>query len=197
MLDSNQCRMHATFLKSAVNIDGLPQSDKPQIALLGRSNVGKSSLLNNLTDQKGLARVSATPGRTQMINVFDVDKRFFLIDLPGYGFAKTSKVKRVAFEGLLNHYLNRTEKLRLALVIIDARLGPTDIDREMFAFLEDTRKPFAIIANKIDKLTKNEVGQLTKMLADDYPGVTVILHSNVTKKGAGEVRQLIEKAITK
>ncbi|MBI5654109.1 YihA family ribosome biogenesis GTP-binding protein [Candidatus Uhrbacteria bacterium] len=187
--------MNATFLKSIVKIDDLPKSDRPHIAFLGRSNVGKSSLLNSLTGQKGLARVSATPGRTQTINVFDVDKRFYLIDLPGYGYAKTSKVKRVAFEGLLNQYLNRTENLKLSLVIIDARLGPTDIDREMFAFLEDTQKPFVVIANKTDKLKKTEIAALTKMLADDYPGVTVVLHSNVTNKGAGEIRQLIEQAI--
>jgi GTP-binding protein len=187
--------MHATFLKSAVRVEDLPIGDKAQIAMLGRSNVGKSSLLNHLVDQKGLARVSATPGRTQTINLFDVDKRFFLVDLPGYGYAKTSKAKRVAFEGLLNDYLNQAQNLKLALVIIDARHGPLDIDREMFAFLHQIQIPFAIIANKIDKLTKSDSAALTRKLGTDFPGVTVILHSNLTNKGQGEIRQTIERAI--
>lgn len=187
--------MKATFLKSLTDLKDFPKSDKPQIVMVGRSNVGKSSLLNHLTGQKGLARVSSTPGRTQTINLFDVDNKYLLVDLPGYGFAKASKVKRVAFEGMLNDYLRDAQNLKLALVIVDARLGPTEIDHQMFDFLNECSVPFSIIANKIDKLSQSELVALKRKFAADYPGVTVILHSNVTGKGRGEIQQTIEKAI--
>ncbi|MDQ7814393.1 MAG: ribosome biogenesis GTP-binding protein YihA/YsxC [Patescibacteria group bacterium] len=187
--------MNATFLKSIVNIEDLPKSDRPQIALVGRSNVGKSSLINHLVNQKNLARVSASPGRTRTINIFDVDKRFFLIDLPGYGFAKASKEKRIAFENLLNDYMTRAEHLKFVLVIVDARLGLSDIDREMLTFLETTSVPFAVIANKIDKLKKSEILALQREVAKDEHGIKLILHSNVTDSGQGEIRQAIEQAI--
>jgi len=187
--------MNATFLKSIVNIEDLPKSDRPQIALVGRSNVGKSSLINHLVNQKNLARVSASPGRTRTINIFDVDKRFFLIDLPGYGYAKASKEKRIAFENLLNDYMIRAEHLKFVLVIVDARLGLSDIDREMLTFLETTSVPFAVIANKIDKLKKSEILALQREVAKDEHGIKLILHSNVTDSGQGEIRQAIEQAI--
>lgn len=187
--------MNATFLKSIVNIEDLPKSDRPQIALVGRSNVGKSSLINHLVNQKNLARVSASPGRTRTINIFDVDRRFFLIDLPGYGFAKASKEKRIAFENLLNDYMTRAEHLKFVLVIVDARLGLSDIDREMLTFLETTSVPFAVIANKIDKLKKSEILALQREVAKDEHGIKLILHSNVTDSGQSEIRQAIEQAI--
>jgi len=195
MLENEHIYMNATFLKSIVDIDDLPKSDRPQVALVGRSNVGKSSLINHLVNQKNLARVSASPGRTRTINIFDVDKRFFLIDLPGYGFAKASKEKRIAFENLLNDYMTRAEHLKFVLVIVDARLGLSDIDREMLTFLETTSVPFAVIANKIDKLKKSEILALQREVAKDEHGIKLILHSNVTDSGQGEIRQAIEQAI--
>lgn len=189
--------MNATFIKSAASIEDLPKNDRPQIVMVGRSNVGKSSLLNRLTGQKGLARVSSTPGRTQTINLFDVDGKFLLVDLPGYGFARASKVKRVAFEGMLNDYLRDAPNLKLALVIVDARLGPTEIDHQMFDFLDECGVPFTIIANKIDKLSQSELAALKRKFETDFPSVAVILHSNVTGKGRGEIQQAIEMALKK
>jgi GTP-binding protein len=187
--------MKATFLKSLTDLKDLPKSTKPQIAMVGRSNVGKSSLLNHLTGEKNLARVSSTPGRTQTINLFDVDGKYLLVDLPGYGFAKASKVKRVAFEGMLNEYLRDAQNLKLALVIVDARLGPTEVDHLMFDFLKECDVPFSIIANKIDKLSQSELVALKRKFEIDFPSLTVILHSNVTGKGRGEIQQAIEMAL--
>lgn len=188
-------RMATTFIKSLTDLKDFPKTDKPQIVMVGRSNVGKSSLLNHLTGQKNLARVSSTPGRTQTINLFDVDNKYFLVDLPGYGFAKASKVKRVAFEGMLNDYLRDAQNLKLALVIVDARLGPTYIDHQMFDFLNECNVPFSIIANKIDKLSQSELVALKRKFETDFPSIMVILHSNVTGKGRGEIQQAIEMAL--
>lgn len=185
----------ATFLKSATNLEQLPQDTKPHIAMVGRSNVGKSSLINHLSNQKGLARVSSEPGRTQTINLFNVDGRFYLVDLPGYGFAKNSKAKREDFAGMLRDYLWQAEQLKLVLLIIDARIGPTDLDRDMLAYLASGRIPVALIINKIDKLSNSESIQLQRMLEATYPQINFIPHSNVTGQGRGEIWQAIEQAV--
>ena len=187
--------MTTTFLKSIVKLEELPTDEKPQVAFVGRSNVGKSSLLNNLTGQVGLAKVSAEPGRTQTLNLFSVDSRYYLVDLPGYGFAKTSKAKREGFGELIREYLWQTQALRLVLLIIDARIGPTDLDREMMEYLQSGSIPFSIIVNKIDKLSRTESDRLMRSLEANLPGVTLLFHSNVTGQGLGEIRQTIEQVV--
>lgn len=187
--------MPITFLKSVTRLEDLPTGNKPHIAFVGRSNVGKSSLLNDLANQKNLARVSAEPGRTQTINLFDVDGRFYLVDLPGYGFAKTSKAKREDFSGMLREYLWQATNLKLVLLIIDARIGPTDLDRDMLAYLESGRIPVALIANKIDKLSHSESINLQRQLEATYPQIPLIPHSSVTSTGKGEILHTIEQTI--
>lgn len=189
--------MTTTFLKSLTNLEELPADDKPQVAFVGRSNVGKSSLLNNLTGQDGLARVSAEPGRTQAINLFHVDNRYYLVDLPGYGFAKTSKAKREGFGDMIRDYLWHAQALRLVLLIIDARIGPTDLDREMIDYLQSGGIPFCVIANKIDKLSRTEAIRLMKSLEASTPGLHLLFHSNVTGQGLGEIKQTIEQVVRK
>lgn len=187
--------MSTLFIKSAIQIDDLPKSDKPHIAFVGRSNVGKSSLLNHLTGQKGLARESATPGRTQTINVFEVSNRYYLIDLPGYGYAKTSKEKRAGFGDMIRDYLWFAKHLKLVLLIIDARIGPTDLDREMIAYLESGKIPFVMVVNKVDKLSHSEFIRAMQQLEATYPSTVLIPHSNVTGKGNGEINEVIAKAL--
>ncbi|MBP6944692.1 YihA family ribosome biogenesis GTP-binding protein [Patescibacteria group bacterium] len=187
--------MAITFLKSATKLEELPNDTKPQIAFVGRSNVGKSSLLNHLTGQKDLARVSAEPGRTQTINLFNVDGRYYLVDLPGYGFAKTSKAKRQDFAGMLRDYLWQAQQLRLVLLMIDARVGPTDLDRDMLAYLDSGKIPVVLIVNKIDKLSNSESINLQRMLESQYPQISFIPHSNVTGKGRGEILDVIEQMV--
>jgi GTP-binding protein len=187
--------MIATFVKSATRLADLPQDTKPHIAFVGRSNVGKSSLLNSLTKQKNLAHVSAQPGRTQTINLFDVDRRFYLVDLPGYGFAKTSKAKRQDFAGILRDYLWQTQQLKLVLLIIDARIGPTDLDRDLLGYLASGKIPVTLVVNKIDKLSNSESIQLQRMLEATYPHLTFIPHSNITGVGRGEIWQTIERTV--
>ena len=187
--------MLATFLKSAVRLEDLPKSDKPHIAFVGRSNVGKSSLLNHLVNQKNLARVSSEPGRTQTINLFDADGRCFLVDLPGYGYAKTTKEKRRGFLGMISDYLWQAQQLKLVFLVMDARVGLTDLDREMLAYLQSGRIPFAIIINKIDKLARSESIRLFQSLEANIPDALLLPHSIITGEGRGEIWQEIERAI--
>lgn len=187
--------MPTVFVKSALRIEDFPPGDKPQIAMVGRSNVGKSSLINDLIGSKDLARVSAEPGRTRLINIFDVDKRFFLVDLPGYGYAKTSKEKRAGFADLISSYLWESQQLKLVVLIIDARIGPTDLDREMISVLMAANIPFVMVANKIDKLSRSEAINLSRQLDAYFPGTPIIPHSSITSEGKGEIRAMIDKVI--
>lgn len=189
--------MSVTFLKSLTNVEDLPHDGKPQVAMVGRSNVGKSSLINDLGGDKTLARVSAEPGRTQTINLFDVNGQYLLTDLPGYGFAKTSKQKREVFSEMIRDYLWRTEELALVVLIIDARIGPTDLDRDTIEYLQSGGIPFVMVANKIDKLSRSETIQLTDHLIAHYPHLPIILHSSVSGVGRGELLSLIERYVKK
>jgi len=189
--------MSAIFLKCLTKIEDLPIGNKPHVAIVGRSNVGKSSLINHLTMQKGLARVGASPGRTQTINLFEIDKRYFLVDLPGYGFAKMSKDKRSGFIDMISHYLNRAPNLKLVLLIVDASIPPTDLDHEMLVFLQTAAIPAVVVLNKIDKLSKNQAIVLIKKFKTDFPDNECITHSTFTSKGRGEIWEAIERAVRK
>jgi len=182
----------AEFVKSFSTAIGVPD-DLPQIACLGRSNVGKSSLINTLTGQKNLARTSATPGRTQLINLFRINKAFYLVDLPGYGYAQVSKKERERLENLVYEYLNNAKHLRWALVIIDAYVGPTDLDDETLAFLESARIPHLIVANKYDQLSRTIQSQRYEELRSRYPTVPIVPFSSVTGLGKQQLLTLIQK----
>lgn len=187
--------MNAEFVLSTIDLKRLPKNDKPHIAMVGRSNVGKSSLINSLTQRTDLARVSSSPGRTQTMNLYAIDHRYYLMDLPGYGYAKTSQEQRVAFADMLDRYLRETEQLKLVLLIIDARLGPTGYDQEMIENLRTYEIPFVIIVNKIDKLKKAEEAQLLKSLGEYFPDVQIISHSNVEKGKRDVILHAIEDAV--
>jgi GTP-binding protein len=188
--------MHSEFVSSTVDLARLPQNDKPHIAMLGRSNVGKSSLINSLTQRKDLARVSGAPGRTQTMNLYAIDNRYYLMDLPGYGYAKVSQEQRVVFADMLGDYLTKVAQLKLALLIIDARLGPTEYDQEMVDYLRSLDIPFVIIVNKIDKLKQAEAASLLKSLGEYYPDIQLIPHSNIEKGKREVILRAIEEAIT-
>lgn len=192
-----QCRISphmasATFLQSYSDPTVLPEGI-PQIAFLGRSNAGKSSLINAITGVKGLARTSATPGRTRLLNVFEVDRRYHLVDLPGYGFATGSKMEREELTQLIDGYLTATESLKLAVVIVDARLGPTRIDDEMIESLRMSGVPLVIIANKADKCSKSELAKMMASIRAANPDAIVIAHSVVSGIGKGELLDQIQK----
>lgn len=143
----------AEFKCSSERISQVPKDPLKDIAFIGRSNVGKSSLINMLTGRPGLAKVSGTPGKTRLINHFLIDDRWYLVDLPGYGYARTSKVARNEFSKLITDYVLRCEKMHLLFVLIDIRLEPQQIDRRFIEMLGEHGIPFAIIFTKADKLS--------------------------------------------
>jgi len=188
--------MQVKFLKSLTKLEDMPAGDtKPQVAFVGRSNVGKSSLINHITGRKDLARVSAEPGRTRTINLFEIDNRFLLVDLPGYGFAKTSKTNRQVFSDMLNDYLWQAKQLKLVFLIIDGRLGPTALDREMLNYIKASGTPLVMIVNKADKLSNSETTNTISSLEAAYPGIELILHSNVNGKGLSEIIETIQRCL--
>jgi GTP-binding protein len=146
----------AIFVISSANYKKCPPADKPEIAFIGRSNVGKSSLINMILGNKNLAKTSARPGKTQLINHFLVNKNYYLVDLPGYGWAQASKTQRIGWNKMLNQYLLNRENLVCLFVLVDIRLPPQKIDLLFIDWLTNNNIPFAIILTKADKISKQQ-----------------------------------------
>ncbi|MEM7158287.1 MAG: ribosome biogenesis GTP-binding protein YihA/YsxC [Myxococcota bacterium] len=168
--------VEAQFVISAPDVAGCPPADRPEVAFAGRSNVGKSSLLNALTGRRGLARVSRTPGRTQLLNVFDVELRgpgdaqrsIRVVDLPGYGFAAARAEIRQSFAPMIEGYLTDRESLRALIVLVDARRGSfRDDDLDLLQFASEQELPSLLVATKCDKLGASKRGLLRRTLAKD------------------------------
>lgn len=190
----------ADFVCSNSDYKKCPAPDKPEFAFIGRSNVGKSSLINMLVGKKGLAKTSGTPGKTQLINHFIINNSWYLVDLPGYGYAKTSQSNRVKWEKMILDYLTQRENLLNIFVLIDSRLEPQKIDIEFINELGESELPFAIIFTKSDKLTKNELAksmaQYKKKLLewwDELP--PLYISSSETGIGKDEVLGYMESLI--
>lgn len=181
-----------TFVTSAATTEQLPVNNKPHVALVGRSNVGKSSFINHLANQKQLAHSSSTPGRTRLMNVFDVDGRYQLIDLPGYGYAVGRKSTDLNFDDMIGSYLE-TPNQKLILLLIDARIGTTDLDGAMIQFLQEERIAFGIVVNKMDKLKRSEQAMLKKKLTTDHPFVSFFFHSIQDDASLGDIKSFILK----
>lgn len=145
------------FVKSSSDFSQCPEDGLPEFAFIGRSNVGKSSLINYLTNRKSLAKTSSTPGKTQLINHFKVDDLMYFVDLPGYGYAKVSKGKKKIFQQLITDYLESAKKLYCLFVLIDSRHKPQSIDLEFLEYLGIREIPFVLVFTKIDKLSSNQV----------------------------------------
>lgn len=186
----------ATFITSVASRDKFLKIDKPIIAVAGKSNVGKSSLINMLANQKKLARTSVTPGRTRLINYFDFGE-FVLADLPGYGFAKVSKEEKKKWGDLLESFLS-TQKINLLLSLVDIRHEPTADDKMMINYLYHYAVPFALVATKADKLAKTKIKPRVKEIATSLKVGFADLTATSAETGYGkdELLHIIEKAIT-
>lgn len=186
----------AEYVTSAVKPSQYPQEDWPEIAFLGRSNVGKSSLINSLCNHRGLALVSGTPGKTQTINFFKVTSKFidsnkeekrknwYLVDLPGYGFAKTNKGSRDQWGRFIRQYVEESKRLRLLCLLIDGRHPDLPIDRQAYEWLVSAGIPLQIVATKMDKLKSSEAAKNLRQLTAQYPGLSpTISYSSLKHKG--------------
>lgn len=154
--------MRVKFLKSALRPEDYPQAGIPEVAFAGRSNVGKSSLLNCLWGLRGLARTSSTPGRTRTINFYLVEERYLFVDLPGYGYARVPISMRLRWREAIESYFHSPRNLKGVVLIMDSRLGPTDLDRQMFLWLRELRLPTIPVLTKADKATQKELSQAQK-----------------------------------
>lgn len=185
----------AEFVKSAFSYEHWIEDDRPEIAFLGRSNVGKSSLINSLLQRKGLARTSNTPGRTQSINYFLINDAFYFVDLPGYGYAKVSKSMRADWGVMAEEYLSQREQLVLCIQLIDSRHEPTRLDMQLNEWLNFNGKPHLAVATKTDKLSTNQLSKQLKAIRLALKFSDVIAYSAETGKGRDEVWRSIERAI--
>lgn len=185
----------ARFVKSATQPDDFPRDQRPEIAFCGRSNIGKSSLLNTLTNTQGLARTSSSPGRTQTINFFLIDDRIYFVDLPGYGYAKVPKVVKEKWGGMIEGYLRDREQLKLALMLIDSRMPPMDSDMMMKKWLDHHGIPNAVVLTKIDKISRNQLNQALRTGARMLNTKEIIPFSAVTHSGKNEILARIRTAV--
>jgi GTP-binding protein len=183
----------ATFVRGVATPDGFPGARLPEIAVCGRSNVGKSSLLNVLFGIKGLARVSRTPGRTREVNYFAVGGRYHLVDLPGYGYARAPSARKGTWGHLVRGYLDDREQLAGILQLVDSRHDPSDQDRQMLGWLADSGRAALVVATKIDKLGRMERAARQRALAAVCRGLPVAAFSAVTKEGRDELLAWVER----
>ncbi len=186
----------AEFVVSNQEVSKCPDSNLPEYAFIGRSNVGKSSLINMLTGRKKLAKTSSTPGKTQLINHFLINEDWHLVDLPGYGFAKVSKSAREKWGELIHKYLMKRENLRCTFILIDVRIEPQKIDLEFMEWLGINQLPFVIVFTKCDKLNKtnliNNIEKYKSTLLEKWSELPqFIVSSSITAQGKDAILELI------
>ena len=192
---------NASLKMSAGLIRQFPANPVPQIVFSGRSNVGKSSLLNTLLLRRGLARVSSAPGKTITVNFYDIDKKLFLVDLPGYGYAKRTREEQVKWSSLVDGYFTQNpnaDLMKLVIQLVDSRVGPTKDDLDMIGFMNECNILYVIVATKTDKLNATERKKAVETLVTcPYlaPGTKIILFSSETKEGRLDVWKAISDAI--
>lgn len=187
----------AAFLQSNTKIDKLPTANKPEYAFIGRSNVGKSSLINMLTNKRQLAKTSSTPGKTITINHFIINDEWYLVDLPGYGFAQRSKKDRESWKVMLDDYIKNRKNLVCMFVLVDSRIEPQKIDLEFISHLGELQMPFSIIFTKVDKIKDSELQHNLQVykerLAEEWEELpNIFITSSEKEIGKDEVLNYIE-----
>lgn len=183
------------FYKSVFDLIELPKSDFKQLILCGRSNVGKSTFINNIANRKGIAKTSSTPGKTRSINFYLVDDKFFIVDLPGFGYAKISQKEREKWGRLVSQYILESDNIIHAFHIIDSRYNPTSLDVQLNLWLINAKLDYSIILNKADKLNQSENHKAVKKIESYFPGLelntNLFLYSSVTGKWKRQVQKRI------
>jgi GTP-binding protein len=186
--------VQAKFVISAVSESDFPREGIPEIAFVGRSNGGKSSLINRLAGVKNLARTSSTPGKTQSINFYRLDESFFFVDLPGFGYAKAGKFVALQWKALIERYFRNRPVIGLAIQLVDSRMPPTSLDLQVSEWLERLNVPRMIVAAKSDKLSNNQKVVQLRIISESFGGQTVVMSSAETGIGCREIWKRVLQA---
>jgi GTP-binding protein len=189
---------HVEFIISAVGPKQYPQEGLPEIALAGRSNVGKSTLINSLINRKNLARTSSKPGKTQTLNFYRIENAFHFVDLPGYGFAQVSKAEKEKWGKMIEEYLTQRKELSLVILLVDIRHPPSKDDQAMYEWLLHYHIPMMVVATKADKISKGQLQKHLKIIKDTLgldPEIPLIAHSSETKAGREEIWKIIDQTL--
>lgn len=187
---------HAEFAGSAVRADQYPGVVLPEIVLAGRSNVGKSSLINALTGKKGLAKISQTPGKTRTINFYRINDAFYLVDLPGYGYAKVPEKERRGWKRIVEEYFNSRKKaLSAALLILDSRRDPGELEKSFLTWIDGIGVPVAVIFTKCDKLSKNQLSERISAVKRELKTGEILLFSAVRGEGRAVLLKKLDEML--
>lgn len=188
------------FITSATKLEECPPAGLPEVCFAGRSNVGKSSLINALLNKKNIARTSNVPGKTQQMNYYQVGEECFFVDLPGYGYAKVPKKERERWGKSIRKYLLDRESLRLILQVVDVRHDPSQLDEDFFYWMGMNEKPFAVVLSKADKISKNKVNQskaqVRRIMKEMNIEVPILPYSASSRNGIDEIKALIAEFIS-
>ena len=183
---------------SAVRRSQYPEDNKPEFLLVGRSNVGKSSFINSIIERKSAARVSSKPGKTQTLNFYSINDDFYLVDVPGYGYASVSKEMQAKFGKMIEEYIENRDSLKRVFMLVDFRIKPTQDDLLMYNFLKYYNLPVTIVATKVDKVSRNDRDKQIKIITDELDirdDDKLVLFSIKTKLGKSEIHKEIEELI--
>ena len=183
------------FLKSVTQIDQRPLPPKPEVAVIGRSNVGKSSLINTLFNRKNLAKISSTPGKTRLINYFSVDDQLYFVDLPGYGYAKLSKKMRSGWQRDIEAYLKSNLELKLVFLLLDSRREIMENDSLMIDWLRHYQIPYILVLTKSDKISNNQYKIINSKLRNKYPNQDILRFSSKNRTGKEDILTILEQIV--
>lgn len=185
------------FVKSVYNLNDIPRLRLPEVILCGRSNVGKSSFINSLFNRKGLAKTSSTPGKTRSLNYYLIDEKLYFVDLPGYGYAKTSLKERKYWGDIIGQYISTSGHISLGIHLIDSRHNPSDLDLKLNILLKGQGIPYIVLLNKVDKLNQSEISSAKKNIKTYFPELSnennLLLYSAVKKTGRKDILSYLSK----
>ncbi len=179
------------FIKSAVSVKDFPKDNREEIAIVGRSNVGKSSLINSMLQRKKIAKVSQTPGKTRTVNFFLINDNMYLVDLPGYGYAKVSKSERNMWKGMVESYFFKRDNLKKVILLIDSRHKPFESDILMYEWVNSFNYKLDIVATKSDKLKYNELKKNEKLFKETFKGSDIMFYSSLKHTNREELLNFI------
>ncbi len=188
--------LNASFVKSCPNRKEKPQDLKPEVLIVGKSNVGKSSLINALCQKKKLAFTSSKPGHTRLLNYYDIDGKFYLVDAPGYGYAKTGIDLDRLFANMMESYFDNNKELKLVLILLDARREISEDDQEIINYVKESGFPFYVVITKVDKVNQKEKAALNRRLKEqEFKPECVFYTSSLDNEGLNQLKKGIEKSL--